>query len=99
VNAGYFGEGAVGLTVQVYDGDRAGIAAGAPETLTLEHGEWRQLTELLKLKGVSNGWVRISRQSGFGPWFAYGVINDGSAPGLRTGDGAFVPMQVTKWLQ
>ena len=52
--------------------------------------------DLTQLQGT---WVRISRQSGFGPWFAYGVINDGSAPGLRTGDGAFVPMQVTKWLQ
>jgi hypothetical protein len=36
--------------------------------------------------------VRAKRLSGSAPWIAYGVVNDGGAPGERTGDGAYVPM-------
>jgi len=43
------------------------------------------------LLGVKNGWVKINRTSGLGAWGAYGVVNDGSAPGQRTGDGAYIP--------
>ena len=34
-----------------------------------------------------------SRISGTNPFLAYGVINDGGAPGLRSGDGAYLPAQ------
>jgi len=53
-------------------------------------GDW------LEDKGVSNGWVRIQRKSGTAPWVAYGVVNDGGAPGERTGDGAYIPMVITE---
>ncbi len=31
---------------------------------------------------------------GKNPFVAYAVVNDGAQPGQRTGDGAFVPMQL-----
>ena len=37
-----------------------------------------------------NGYVRVTRVGGNNPFIAYGVVNDGGAPGHRTGDGAFL---------
>ena len=51
------------------------------------------MSGILASVGVHNGWVRITRTSGTGPWIAYGVVNDGGGPGQRTGDGAYVPME------
>ena len=59
---------------------------------TLAPGGWFQFTNLLAAAGVQNGWVLVRRIAGTAPWIAYGVINDGGAPGERTGDGAYVPM-------
>ena len=44
------------------------------------------------MRGVSNGWVKVTRTSGTAPWITYAVINDGGSAGERTGDGAYVPM-------
>ena len=43
---------------------------------------------------MAAGSVRVRRTSGTAPWIAYGVVNDGAAPGERTGDGAYVAMAV-----
>ncbi len=86
--------GSITLRLQAYDGDAGGVAAGAVESVTLGPGEWKQLGGFLAGKGVRNGWVRITRVSGTAPWIAYGAINDGGAPGERTGDGAYVPMSL-----
>lgn len=44
-----------------------------------------------RTQGTTQGYVRVRRISGKNPFLAYGVINDGGAPGQRSGDGAFVP--------
>jgi hypothetical protein len=85
--------GPVTLLVEAFDGDAGGALKGSA-TLTLAPGEWGQLGGFLADKGVSNGWVRVTRTSGTAPWIAYGVVNDGGQPGQRTGDGAYVPMTV-----
>jgi hypothetical protein len=36
--------------------------------------------------------VKLTRTAGIAPWIAYGVVNDGAAPGQRTSDGAYVAM-------
>jgi hypothetical protein len=36
------------------------------------------------------GYARVVRVSGNNSFIAYAVINDGAAPGERTGDGAFI---------
>ena len=62
--------------------------------LRLAPGQWTQLLNPLADRSVRNGWARIVRKAGSSPWVAYGVINDGGAPGQRTGDGAFLLMTV-----
>jgi hypothetical protein len=92
LNAGGDGAGPVTLELQAYDGSAGGAARGDPETIALEPGAWHQYSGFLGNRGVGNGWVRVKRLSGAAPWIAYGVVNDGGAPGERTGDGAYVPM-------
>ena len=36
------------------------------------------------------GYLQVIQTSGANPFVAYSVINDGSSPGQRTGDGAFL---------
>ena len=91
VHAGAPGSGPLTLEVRFYDGAASGRIAGAPSNLTLAEGEWLQLPDPLRPLGVSTGWARLARVGGSAPWLAYGVVNDGAGPNLRTGDGAFLP--------
>ncbi len=84
--------GPITLQLQAYDGDTGGNTSGAADSVTLQPGQWSQVSGFLGNKGVKNGWVKITRTSGTAPWIAYGVVNDGGGPGQRTGDGAYVPM-------
>jgi hypothetical protein len=79
------------LQLQVFDG-ATGRPAGAPLAVTLAPGQWAQPEGFFASSGAANGDVRIVRVSGSGPWSAYGVVNDGAAPGEGTGDGSFVPV-------
>ncbi len=56
---------------------------------------WYQLNSLLAnyASGTRQGYVQIRKISGNNPFLAYGVINDGAAPGQRSGDGAYAPAQ------
>jgi hypothetical protein len=91
LHAGDDGTGPVTLRLQVHDGAAGGAPAGDPLDVTLESGEWAQPDAFFAASGVANGFVRVTRLEGSAPWIAYGVVNDGGAPGERTGDGAFVP--------
>jgi N-acetylneuraminic acid mutarotase len=94
VHAGGDADGGLSLEVQVFDGNSGGSEAGPAFSVELAPGQWVQLANPLAARGVQNGWVKVTRRSGAAPWVAYGVINDGAAPGERTGDGAFIPMTV-----
>lgn len=85
-------DGDTTLELQVHDGDRGGVPAGAPLVVKLTPGRWEQFTGILSSTGVRNGWVTLRRTSGSGPWLAYGTVIDGANPGERTGDGSYVPM-------
>jgi hypothetical protein len=91
VHAGAPGSGPVTLEVHLYDGENGGAPAGSPATIRLEEGSWIQLSDPLRPAGVRSGWARVTRIAGSARWIAYGVLNDGGAPGQRTGDGAWVP--------
>jgi hypothetical protein len=71
-------DGPAHLSLQVYDGDAGGAPAGTPEVLTVNPHEWKQINNILALKGVRNGWVRIFHPTGVPghSWAAYGVINE-----------------------
>ncbi len=82
----------VDYQVEVYDsvsGNAAPVATLGPFHLT--GGQWYQVNGVLSEARLSSGYVRVSSLSGFSDFVAYGVINDGSAPGRGTSDGCFVP--------
>jgi hypothetical protein len=91
-NSSPAGGSAVTLELRTFDGDAAGEERGQPRSVTLSPGQLEQFNNILATNGIRNGWVKITRTDGSAPWLAYGVINDGAAPGERTGDGAYLPM-------
>jgi hypothetical protein len=76
----YDGDGTTGSPVKVLDG-----ISGQP-------AEWKQFDSILAVNapGTRQGYARVRRTSGSNPFVLYSVINDGAAPGQRTGDGAFL---------
>ena len=91
VNLGLPGDPPDVFDIELYDG-ATGARAGTLSGVSLEPRAWKQVNAILSLgaPGVSNGYARVVRTSGTSPFTAYGVLNDGAAPGERTGDGAFV---------
>jgi hypothetical protein len=81
----------VTLRVDLFDGD-TGQLVRTVEGVTLRFSEWKQINSVLAnfAPGVRNGYARITRSAGSDPFLAYAVINDGGAPGERTGDGAYI---------
>jgi hypothetical protein len=43
---------------------------------------------------VKNAFVRVTAISGPNPFITYAVVNDGSEPGKRSGDGAYIPSEI-----
>jgi N-acetylneuraminic acid mutarotase len=87
LNNGTVNSDTITLEVQFVDADRG---TGLPiASVTLSPGQWTHLLNPLAERGAQNGWATIVRKAGSSPWVAYAVINDGGAPGQRTGDGAF----------
>ncbi len=92
VHTGADGSGPITLELWLLDGSEGWKAAGQPLSVALNPGQWVQPARFFASGNVPNGFVAIHRTAGAAPWYAYGVINDGSNPGERTGDGAYVPM-------
>ena len=80
--------------IDIYDGD-TGRLVGTASDITVPSRRWRQVNRILAqyAPGTSQGYVQVKQTSGNNPFIAYGVINDGGAPGQRSGDGAFLPSQ------
>jgi hypothetical protein len=85
------------LSVDFFDGD-TGLLAGTREvTLNVTVPDWVQLDAPLSTLGVRNGYAHVSvRQPSLGPFFAYGIVNDGAVPGQGTGDGSYIGMSTVK---
>ena len=80
------------FNLEIYDGD-TGMLAHTVTGITVAARGWRQLNGILGnyAPETTQGYIRILKISGKNPFLAYGVINDGGAPGERSGDGAYVP--------
>ena len=78
--------------LDIYDGD-TGKLVRTVTTQPLPARCWHQINGVLAnhARGTTQGYVRIRQVSGDNPFLAYGVVNDGGAPGERSGDGAYVP--------
>ena len=88
---------AIRLRVELFDGDTGRtVATIEGSETTLEARRWSQIGTILAsyAAGTTNAYARVSRVSGANPFVAYAVINDGGAPGQRSGDGAYLPMSV-----
>ena len=92
VNTGEVDSSPSVFQLDIYDGE-TGELANTVTGFRVAAGGWRQINGILDsyAPGTTQGYVRISKTSGNNPFLAYGVINDGGAPGHRSGDGAYLP--------
>ena len=97
VNTGEVDDGDSVFQLDIYDG-AAGQLVNTVTGLRLAARGWRQINGILDkyAPGATQGYVRIRKISGNNPFLAYGVINDGGAPGQRSGDGAYLPASVAR---
>ena len=77
------------VTYEVHDG-ATGETVFSSAPVELAPRAWAQVDRVLLGPAVTRGFVRVRRDSTSGAFGAYGVLNDGSAPGARTGDGSCV---------
>ena len=79
------------FAIDIYDGD-TGLLVTTITGRTVPARGWRQINSILRdyTEDTTQGYVRIRKISGNNPFLAYGVINDGGAPGERSGDGAYL---------
>ena len=79
------------FSLDIYDGDTGGLVRTIARTVPALG--WHQINAILadNAPGTRQGYVRIRKLSGNNSFLAYGVINDGGAPGQRSGDGAYIP--------
>ena len=80
------------FSLDIYDG-QTGVLVNTVTDITVSAWRWHQINRILGsyAPGTTQGYVQIRKVSGNNPFLGYGVINDGGAPGQRSGDGAYVP--------
>ena len=78
--------------LEIHDGE-TGMLVETVVTKAVPARSWHQINGILLRAGpeTRQGYIRIEKVSGENPFLAYGVVNDGGAPGERSGDGAYLP--------
>jgi hypothetical protein len=98
VNLGAADSNPIGLRLEIWDGDTGAQVAlvDDPRLAAIPANGFVQINAFLSslAPGVSNAYVKVTRITGANTFLAYGVVNDGGNPGERTGDGAYVAMDV-----
>ena len=92
VNTGEVDGSASVFHLEIYDGE-TGLLAETVVTKPVPARNWHQINGILGRSSpeTRQGYIRIEKVSGENPFLAYGVVNDGGAPGQRSGDGAYLP--------
>ena len=92
VNTGEVDGSASVFHLEIYDG-ATGMLVETVVTKPIPARRWHQINGILGsyAPDTRQGYVRIEKVSGENPFLAYGVVNDGGAPGERSGDGAYLP--------
>ena len=92
VNTGEVDESPSVFHLEIYDG-KTGLLAETVVTKPIPARGWHQINGILGSYApeTGQGYIRIEKVSGENPFLAYGVVNDGGAPGQRSGDGAYLP--------
>ncbi len=96
INTGEMDGRDIVFEIDIYDGETATLSKtvtmAEEDKLVVPAKGFKQINQVLKhAPGTMQGYIRIRRVSGANPFLAYGVVNDGGAPGERTGDGAYIP--------
>ncbi len=77
--------------VDLYDSANGnGTPAATLGPYALAGGQWMQVSAVLASAGLATGYARVHPAGGTSDFVAYGVVNDGSAPGRGTSDGSYV---------
>jgi hypothetical protein len=78
--------------LEIYDGE-TGMLAETVVTGPIPAQSWHQVNGILGRYApeTRQGYIRIEKVSGENLFLAYGVVNDGGAPGERSGEGAYLP--------
>ena len=94
VNTGEVDGSASVFHLEIYNGE-TGSLEETVVTKPIPARHWHQINGILLRAGpeTRQAYIRIEKVSGKNPFLAYGVVNDGGAPGERSGDGAFLPAQ------
>ena len=92
VNTGEVNESPSVFHLEIYDGE-TGLLEETVVTKPIPARRWHQINGILGSYApeTRQGYIRILKVSGQNPFLAYGVVNDGGAPGERSGDGAYLP--------
>ena len=92
VNTGEVDGSASVFHLEIYDGE-TGMLAETVVTKPIPARGWHQINGILLRASpeTRQAYIRIEKVSGENPFLAYGVVNDGGAPGERSGDGAYLP--------
>ena len=92
VNTGKVDESPSVFHLEIYDGE-TGLLVETVVTKPIPARGWHQIDGILLRSSpeTRQGYIRIEKVSGENPFLAYGVVNDGGAPGERSGDGAYLP--------
>ena len=92
VNTGEVDESESVFHLEIYDGE-TGMLVETVVTKAIPARHWHQINGILGRASpeTRQGYIRIEKVSGENPFLAYGVVNDGGAPGQRSGDGAYLP--------
>ena len=92
VNTGEVDGSASVFHLEIYDGE-TGLLQETVVTKPVPARSWHQINGILGRSSpeTRQGYIRIEKVSGENPFLAYGVVNDGGAPGERSGDGAYLP--------
>jgi hypothetical protein len=95
VNAGWADGNPNTFRIELFDGP-TGKKVNTIDGITVDSQGWVQIGNILArfARGTTNGYAHVTRTAGKNPFIAYAVVNDGAQPGQRTGDGAFVSMQL-----
>ena len=94
VNTGEVDNGRSLFSLDIYDGETGRLVKTVTTKAIAARG-WHQINGVLRdhAPGTRQGYVQVRKLSGSNPFLAYGVVNDGGAPGERSGDGAYLPSQ------
>jgi len=82
----------VAYVVELFSDASGGAAPALARRVVLAGGGWTQLSGIFLEAGLARGHARVRVESGSSDFAAYGVLNDGPAPGSRTSDGSYIPM-------